>query len=766
MNMRRPARLVRLSVLIGIATVFGSLGACSNDPDAQKRRYFASAERYAAEKKYDEAIVEYRNALQQDPKYADARFKLAEAYVAKGDYRSAYPEYIRAADLKPEDLRLQARAGNMLLLGRRFEEARARARSMLQKDPSNLEGLILLGNALAGLGDLPSAVQIAERAVAADPERAGTHVNLGVMHLAGGNQQEAEHAFTTAVRLNPNSLSANLALGNFYYASGRFEPAEAAFKRAAALAPHDVRTNRAVAGFYLGSGRPNEAARYLLSIAERTDDPSSWFDLADFYVQQRRTPDATRILEKLAANSAHGANARRRLAVIAHGEGRRAEAFSMLDNLLARNPNESETLTVRARLLLADHRYGEALEAANAAVRSNPRSPQAHLITGLASMGRGDFAQARRALTESTNLDPGLLEARMALANLHLSTGEIDPAIDIAMAATAANPRSLEARLLVTRALLVRPDDRPRALTYAEGTVRDFPRSAAARNALGLYYLAVGDRAAARREFEHALRLDAGFVNSLADLVSMDVAAGRVEDARKLLRAHRALVPNDPKVLVLEAKLAIAARQLPEAERLLREILSRPQPPSEAYTLLGRMFIAQGRLAEATAEFSELLKSDPGSVSGHVMVGLLLHARRDTRGAIEHYEKAVALDPRTAAAAANNLAWLYAESGENLERALELAQTARSHLPTDPEPLDTLGWVYLKKGMMSQAQTFIRQAIDLNPKNPLYHYHLGVLYAQKGDDASARLSLQRALELQPGEQLARDAKRILSTLVY
>ena len=33
----------------------------------------------------------------------------------------------------------------------RFEEARARARSMLQKDPSNLEGLILLGNALAGV---------------------------------------------------------------------------------------------------------------------------------------------------------------------------------------------------------------------------------------------------------------------------------------------------------------------------------------------------------------------------------------------------------------------------------------------------------------------------------------------------------------------------------------------------------------------------------------------------------------------------------------
>ena len=148
------------------------------------------------------------------------------------------------------------------------------------------------------------------------------------------------------------------------------------------------------------------------------------------------------------------------------------------------------------------------------------------------------------------------------------------------------------------------------------------------------------------------------------------------------------------------------------------------------------------------------------------MLGLLMHAQRNTRAAIEHYEKAVKLDPRTAAPAANNLAWLYAESGQNLDRALELAQMARLHLPADPEPLDTLGWVYMKKGTMSQAETFIRQAVDLNPNNPTYHYHLGVLYSQKGDDANARKSLERALALKPGKQVAQDAQRILSTLVY
>ena len=72
----------------------------------------------------------------------------------------------------------------------------------------------------------------------------------------------------------------------------------------------------------------------------------------------------------------------------------------------------------------------------------------------------------------------------------------------------------------------------------------------------------------------------------------------------------------------------------------------------------------------------------------------------------------------------------------------------------------------LKKGVMSQAETFTRQAVDLDPNNALYHYHLGVIYAKKGEDASAREALQRALTLQPGKEIVQDAERILSTLVY
>jgi Tfp pilus assembly protein PilF len=49
--------------------------ACSKDPEVAKREFVASGDRYVSEGKLSEAVVEYRNAWQQDTRYGEARFK-------------------------------------------------------------------------------------------------------------------------------------------------------------------------------------------------------------------------------------------------------------------------------------------------------------------------------------------------------------------------------------------------------------------------------------------------------------------------------------------------------------------------------------------------------------------------------------------------------------------------------------------------------------------------------------------------------------------
>src|SRR5262245_37906553 len=89
--------------LVLIVVAFG----CRTDPNVAKQEYVKSGDRYVEEKKYFEAIVQYRNALQQDPKFGEARYKLAQTYETVGDAGNAFREYVRAADLLPNDVELQ-----------------------------------------------------------------------------------------------------------------------------------------------------------------------------------------------------------------------------------------------------------------------------------------------------------------------------------------------------------------------------------------------------------------------------------------------------------------------------------------------------------------------------------------------------------------------------------------------------------------------------------------------------------------------------------
>ena len=107
--------------------------ACSRDPETAKREYVKSGDGYMRDHKVAEAIVQYRNAVQQDPRFGEARKKLAEAYEQSGDVRSAFVEYVRASDLLPADVALQVKAGNLLLLVGQFEDARARALQALKQ---------------------------------------------------------------------------------------------------------------------------------------------------------------------------------------------------------------------------------------------------------------------------------------------------------------------------------------------------------------------------------------------------------------------------------------------------------------------------------------------------------------------------------------------------------------------------------------------------------------------------------------------------------
>src|SRR5262245_47702355 len=128
-----------LSRFVSVAVLAAGIAACSTDPEVAKKKYFDSGNTYFDQKKYKQAIVEYRNAVQQDPKFGEARLKLSDSYAHENDAVNAFREAIRAADLLPNSLEAQTKAATYLLLANQLEDAKARAEKALALDPKHLE---------------------------------------------------------------------------------------------------------------------------------------------------------------------------------------------------------------------------------------------------------------------------------------------------------------------------------------------------------------------------------------------------------------------------------------------------------------------------------------------------------------------------------------------------------------------------------------------------------------------------------------------------
>ena len=197
-----------------------------------------------AQKKYDAAIIEYRNASQQDSRFGEARSKLALAYIQTGDGSRALGEAVRAADLLPGDVDAQLQAANLLILAGRFADAQDRANKVLERDPHNVRATVALGNSLAGLKDLNGAVAQLEEAIRLDPTRAGSYTNLATLQLSAGKRKEAETAYLEAVAKAPESVTSLLALAQFYWLTSRLPEAQPPLQRALEANPRDVVANR------------------------------------------------------------------------------------------------------------------------------------------------------------------------------------------------------------------------------------------------------------------------------------------------------------------------------------------------------------------------------------------------------------------------------------------------------------------------------------------------------------------------------------------
>ena len=98
----RNRYLVTVATALMVVMLVAATG-CKSNPEKAKKKYLESGMSYVDKKQYDAALIQFKKALQVDPKYSDAHYQLGLVYLRLSRPKDAYQELNMAANLDPEE---------------------------------------------------------------------------------------------------------------------------------------------------------------------------------------------------------------------------------------------------------------------------------------------------------------------------------------------------------------------------------------------------------------------------------------------------------------------------------------------------------------------------------------------------------------------------------------------------------------------------------------------------------------------------------------
>jgi len=304
-------------------------------------------------------------------------------------------------------------------------------------------------------------------------------------------------------------------------------------------------------------------------------------------------------------------------------QGRPGEALSVLDSLRTESP---DALRIRASSLVRLGRGEEGIQAYDDLLARFPDSPERIEILE----GRAMAALVARKLDDALTRTEDLIAAVPQRPNLRTLLGRVH-----------------EAR-----------GDQALALAALQEEVRLFPRSVPALVALAAHHAAFGSRSDAEAAYRQALALSPNSADALSGLAEMLAAAGRFELAQGYVEEALRHDPRHPDALFRRAWLLGREGKAREAMEAYQRLLRRdPTHPAGLYNA-GKLCLDAGDTSAARLLLERALAVGWDKQELRAALGLLEAQAGNLPAAIDHWERAVALNPKSAEAAGlrNNLA--------------------------------------------------------------------------------------------------------------
>jgi len=756
--------------------LFLSLAACNRDPNVAKRRYLESGNKYFDKGKYKEARLMYKDAIQKDRLFGPAYYKLGITEIHLGAGGAAVQDLRRAVELLPktdnDHWDAMVRLSDIFLMAagdkKEFQdEVRGYTEQLLKRDPKSFDGNRLLGDLnfrLAveayksarpadGAKFLDIALDEFRKADSVRANDPGVSLQIARVLRAKGDAAGSEAMYLKVLDQKPAMTETYDELYRLYLGQKQFDKAETVWKRAFEKNPTQYDYLVRLALHYAALRRRDEMMTVLQQIkAHAKDYPKAYLTVGDFYLQMGDGDTAIKEYRE-----GIDKDPKQKIVYLKHivetqmRQNKKSDAADTNAQILKLEPNDNDAKAVAATLMLEKGQVNQALGELQQVLTRNPNNFVARLELAKAHRLRGEAEQARQELLKAIELRSDWLAPRLELADLQISRGEYEAAAKSADDILVIDRNSIAAQLYRSAAWIGQKK-LPEARELLNTLVKANPNSPDVLFQVGVLNLSESKYKDAEAAFRKSYDLNPANLRGLMGIVEVYLAQNKVDQAVEMLQAESARAPNRLELHYAAANTAARGGKfdiaIAEYQKVLDGMDKNSRSRADVYLRMGETYRRKNDDANAVTALQKAREIAPDNDMVLTTLGLVLdHAGRWSE-ARQLYEAALKSTPNNGVVL-NNLAFLMAEHGGDLDDALTKAQRAKQLLPNLWEVSDTLGWIYLKKNLADSAIDVFRDLTTKAPNHSTYRYHLGMALAQRGDKPKAIKELQEALKSSP-----------------
>ncbi len=731
-----------ISLFLIILSFFLVLGCTSKEKRVSE--FISDGKQYLQKKEYENAILEFKNALQLDPKNPRAMFFLGKAYLGLKNYPKAYGAFRRTLELDNEYDKARIELSSLLVLAKQPDKALEYLNSIKEKKKFEPRISIIKAQALILKEKYNDAVDILAK-IKDFQKNKKTQMLLAFCYKKLGSFKNMQHCIQRWREIDPKDPGSYIFMARYWLGKkdrrkAIFELNEMTLKNPS----NNLKLFKALALENLG----------LIEDAKKTFDslpqePNFLREKAGFYLRQNNLKKAEEILKELIKKDPQDIKATILLARVFLKKREVDLAYDLLDKGIknAKNRSAKEMLFVeKAKILLFEGKIDEAKDLLEKVLKENQASFEAHFLLGKILFFEGNYTDAEVHLSQVAVAKPLNTEVQILLAKCQFMNKKTSMAEETLKNALLKMPKNRVLRLELVRFYLIKKQPQEALEVLEKGLLldpkdvnflkvrgeinvllkkypeaeKDFYKIIKLRSddaggyiEMGKLFLEKKDYKNALKWFKEAYSKKYGIPTSLTLIVETYLRKKDIDSAIAFCKKEINLRPNYPVPYYLLGRLYILKKDFNFAEKMFLKAKNLSPLWQEPYKGLASIYLFQGKIDEAIKRLEESF-NQRRTVSTGIMLATLYGHKKEYKKAENIYRNLLKLRPNSPAIL-NNIAYVYSEhyqhNKEKLNRARKIIAKVLSRYPDNPDFLDTAAWIEYRLNNLDTAKSYIQEAL-------------------------------------------------------